>query len=221
MGAAVRTEDEAVPAPAPASDENGRGGGDGGRHDDEGGTGGGGGSHLQKARREGKLDLRNSWQVVAGAILIPLGVVLILHRLVRGGARPGGAAADPLHGVAARSSGWAAWSSAGFLFFGHWLYRMYDQAELHHEEYLRVLQAIAAGAAWRGAVWGRAPAGLGTGRRAGGGRRWAPPTYYATATGTVYHRADCAVIAHHPDDLRVLGADGVSGLRPCQICSPD
>jgi hypothetical protein len=44
--------------------------------------------------------------------------------------------------------------------------------------------------------------------------------YYATSTGTVYHRADCAVIGHHPDDLRVLGPDGLAGMRPCQICSP-
>ncbi len=42
---------------------------------------------------------------------------------------------------------------------------------------------------------------------------------YATASGTVYHRSDCAVIAHHPDDLRVLGPDGRAGMRPCQICS--
>jgi hypothetical protein len=48
----------------------------------------------------------------------------------------------------------------------------------------------------------------------------ASTTFYATAAGTVYHRADCAVIAHHPDDLRVLGPDGVVGLRPCQICAP-
>jgi hypothetical protein len=36
----------------------------------------------------------------------------------------------------------------------------------------------------------------------------------------VYHRSGCAVIAHHPDDLRVLGRDGLAGLRPCQICLP-
>jgi hypothetical protein len=36
----------------------------------------------------------------------------------------------------------------------------------------------------------------------------------------VYHRPDCAVIAHHPEDLRVLGMDGTKEMRPCQICSP-
>ncbi len=49
---------------------------DEGRREDGGGKQGG--DHTQKAHREGRLDLRNSWQVVAGAMLIPLGVVFIL-----------------------------------------------------------------------------------------------------------------------------------------------
>ena len=50
--------------------------------DDEGrrvdGGGGDGGGLTEKPAREGRLDLRNGWQVVAGSILIPLGVVLIM-----------------------------------------------------------------------------------------------------------------------------------------------
>jgi hypothetical protein len=45
-------------------------------------------------------------------------------------------------------------------------------------------------------------------------------TFYATASGSVYHEAGCAVIAHHPDDLRVLGPTALGGMRPCQICLP-
>jgi hypothetical protein len=116
------------------------------------------------------------------------------------------------------------------LFWGHWLYRIYDQADLHHEEQQRLLETIAAALlAQRGDGTG---AGAGAGLAAalgsstpGAGARTAvseaPTTFYATSSGTVYHRADCAVIAHHPEDLRVLGPDGTVGLRPCQICSPE
>ena len=207
--------EEAAPVPATSSGENGRGAGDGGRHDD-GGVGGG--SHLQKARREGKLDLRNGWQVVAGSILIPLGVVLILIAWY-GAAHARVVQQQIPYLVSGSFIGLGCMVLGGFLFFGHWIYRMYDQAELHHEEQLRALQAIAAGAAWPAAgALGTANGALPPAPAPAPG---GPVSYYATASGTVYHRADCAVIAHHPDDLRVLGAGGLSGLLPCRICSPD
>ena len=68
-----------VSAPPPAPKDRRRGRlrrRDGGRQDSGGGNGGGG--HTAKARREGTFDARNSWQVIAGSILIPLGVVLIM-----------------------------------------------------------------------------------------------------------------------------------------------
>jgi hypothetical protein len=45
-------------------------------------------------------------------------------------------------------------------------------------------------------------------------------SFLATATGTVYHRAGCAVIAHHPEDVRAVGSANLGGLHPCQICLP-
>jgi hypothetical protein len=100
----------------------------------------------------------------------------------------------------------------GLLYWGHWLYRMYDQADLHHEEQLRLLEQIAA------SLNGGANVGSSSPNSRSG--QEAPGTYFATSSGTVYHQAGCAVIAHHPTDLRVLGPDGRAGLRPCQICSP-
>jgi hypothetical protein len=117
----------------------------------------------------------------------------------------------------------------GLLFFGHWLYRIYDQADLHHEEQQRLLETIAAALLVQRADGTGASAGaglaaaLGSSTPAGGTSSAADEsqaTFYATSSGTVYHRADCAVIAHHPDDLRVLGPDGILGMRACQICSP-
>jgi hypothetical protein len=103
----------------------------------------------------------------------------------------------------------------GLLYWGHWLYRLYDQKELHHEEELKVLhdlvntltsQGVGSGAhsAMPSASPVDGPAG----------------SFLATATGTVYHRAGCAVIAHHPEDVRVVGSAQLGSLQPCQICLP-
>lgn len=198
------TVDEAVPLPG--AGQNGRGDGDGGRPDDESGLGGS--SHLQQARREGKLDLRNGWQVVAGSILIPLGVVFILIGWY-GAAHARVVQQQIPYMVSGSFIGLGCMVVGGFLFWGHWLYRIYDQADLHHEEQQQMLELIAASL---------------MGRHYDGPTRDivddVPSGLYATASGTVYHRSDCAVVAHHPDDLRLLGPDGLGGMRPCQICSP-
>ncbi len=221
-GEAANAPGEGLDAPAP---EAGPASGDGDRQDDGGGSGGGG--HTRMARFAEKYDVRNGWQVIAGAILIPLGVVFILLGWY-GAAHARVVQQQIPYMVSGSFVGLGCMIVGGLLFWGHWLYRIYDQADLHHEEQQRVLETIAAALlAGRGVDGAGAgvPSALGApvgGAATGGGVAAEPgaTTYYATASGTVYHRADCAVIAHHPDDLRVLGPDGVVGLRPCQICSP-
>jgi hypothetical protein len=203
--------------------------GDGDRRDD--GGGGGGGGHTRMARWAEKYDVRNSWQVIAGALLIPLGIVFILLGWY-GAAHARVVQQQIPYMVSGSFIGLGCMIVGGLLFFGHWLYRIYDQADLHHEEQQRLLETIAA------ALLAQRSDGTGVGAGVGAGvatalgsstagtetgaatAEPAPTTYYATSSGTVYHRADCAVIAHHPDDLRVLGPDGIAGMRPCQICSP-
>jgi hypothetical protein len=184
---------------------------------------GGGGTGAVRADDEGSgsFDLRNTWQVAAGAILIPLGVIIILIAWY-GSAHARVVQQQIPYLVSGSFVGLGCMVVGGFFFFGHWIYRLWDQADLQHEETLRALEAIAA------ALAGSAPRVAMGGTAAGVVPTMAPGpgpgglgSYYATATGTVYHRADCAVIAHHPNDLRVLGADGLSGLLPCQICAPE
>jgi hypothetical protein len=206
--------------------EAGPGSGDGDRRDDE--RGGGGGGHTRMARWAEKYDVRNSWQVIAGALLIPLGVVFILLGWY-GAAHARVVQQQIPYMVSGSFIGLGCMIVGGLLFFGHWLYRIYDQADLHHEEQQRLLETIAAALlAQRGdgagvgagvaTALGSSTAGTETGIAVGDP---APTTtFYATSSGTVYHRADCAVVAHHPEDLRVLGPDGIVGMRACQICSP-
>jgi hypothetical protein len=185
----------------------------GGRRDDGGGT-----DTPEAPARDAKRDLRNGWQVLAGAVLIPLGVIFIMLGWY-GAAHARVVQQQIPYMVSGSFVGLGCMVIGGLLFWGHWLYRMYDQAALHHEEQQRLLEIIAAGVsgrqAWRSGESGTAPnIALGSDVDGHG-------AYYATSTGTVYHRSDCAVIGHHPDDLRVLGPDGLAGMRPCQICSPD
>jgi len=163
----------------------------------------------------GTYDIRNGWQVAAGSILIPLGVIFILLGWY-GAAHARVVQQQIPYMVSGGFIGLGCMVLGGLLFFSHWLYRLYDQADLQHDEHLKVLEQLA--------------------RAIGGATATAPATtpatttapapapggvsYMATAAGTVYHQADCPVIAHHPNDLRVLGPSSVAGLRPCQICSP-
>lgn len=220
-------EPAASDLPGTARPEAGAASGDGDRRDDEGG--GGGGGHTRMARWAEKYDIRNSWQVIAGALLIPLGVVFILLGWY-GAAHARVVQQQIPYMVSGSFVGLGCMIVGGLLFWGHWLYRIYDQADLHHEEQQRLLETIAAALlAQRGDGTGAgagagvaAPLGSSTpGAGTGTAVAEAPTTFYATSSGTVYHRADCAVIAHHPEDLRVLGPDGTVGLRPCQICSPE
>jgi hypothetical protein len=162
----------------------------------------------------GTFDLRNSWQVIVGSLLIPLGVVFIL--LAWYGAAHAKVIQQQIpYMVSGSFAGLGCLFVGGMLFWGHWLYRVYDQADLHHREQTELLETLISAIA-AGQITGSGVTVLpgSTGTATGSA------TYYATASGSVYHRAGCAVIAHHPTDLRVLGPDDVSGLRPCQICDP-
>jgi hypothetical protein len=166
----------------------------------------------------GSFDLRNTWQVAVGSILIPLGFVIIIIAWY-GSAHAKVVQQQIPYLVSGSFIGLGFVVVGGFLFFGHWLYRIYDQADIHHEERQRVLEQIAGALAAPGMVG--QPLGSSVPRvdSAPDQGPAAAVTYFATATGTVYHQAGCAVIAHHPDDLRVLGASDLASMGPCQICS--
>jgi hypothetical protein len=186
-----------------------------------------GGSRGGRVRRaegddKGTYDVRNSWQVVVGSLLIPLGIVLIL--LAWNGAAHAKVEQQQIpYLISGGFIGLGCMIVGGLFYWGHWLYRVFDQQDLHHKEDQELMRELLRALGTTGRGGGAVGAGVGSGPA-----DWAAPTggsavdqrFYATSSGTVYHRADCPVIAHHPTDLRVLDPDGVAGLRPCQICSP-
>lgn len=222
--------------PGPGAPDGGGGDGDGGsrspRRPDE--------------ARPGRLDLRNTWQVVAGSLLVPAGVVLVMVAWY-GAAHARFVQQQVPYLVSGSFVGLGCMVLGGLLYWAHWLYRLYDQADLHHQEAMRVLQATIKALA-------EGPATTGPGHHVPTSgpepsiASWSPPdrdarmvtgtpsptndgpwttaavpgeaSYVATAAGTVYHRLGCPVVAHHGQGLRHLVATDLSGMDPCRICTP-
>jgi hypothetical protein len=161
--------------------------------------------------REGGLDLRNTWQVVAGAILLPLGIAVIL--LGWSGAAHGRVEQQQIpYLISGGLLGLASVIIGGFFFWAHWLYRIYDQADVHHEEAMRQqAELIRALLQLRGAEPAAAAAAA-----AGA----TPTTLVATRTGTTVHRPDCSLIASRGGQLRRLSAAEAARMKPCRACDP-
>ncbi len=198
--------------PVAAPDAPARGGGDGRRPDAEGAA----------AEPRERFDLRNTWQVLAGAVLVPLGVMFILMAWY-GAAHTRFVQQQIPYLVSGSFLGLGCLILGGLLYWAHWLYRLYDQADLHHEEHMAAIDRQTAallrhappdrrgpdprgqtGAAWDPVV----PAGDGT------------PSFVATSSGTAFHLPECPVVQHHHDRLRLLSADDVTAMEPCRLCTP-
>ncbi|GEM_PF-1122239 len=178
------------------------------------GEGGGAGGRRRPQRPgdggTGRIDLRNTWQVLVGSLLVPLGVVLVLIAWYGSAHTPYVQQQIP-YLVSGSFIGLGCMILGGLLYWAHWLYRVYDQADLHHEEQLEALRAVVAVLAGAN---GPAVAGDAAGADA------VASGFVATATGTVFHLPDCPVVAHHPEGVRTLGAGELAGMAPCRLCSP-
>ncbi len=221
------------------------------------GPGSGGGGRFFRHERQrpqggdlNRVDIRNTWQVVAGSVLVPLGVVFILIAWY-------GAAHTPYvqqqipYLVSGSFAGVGCMVLGGLLYWAHWLYRMYDQADQHHEQQMQLMQQtlraltdrlgaqcgdgyVSQDASGPGSPAGPAMApenvlgsypyagaGDGTpGSDSGEAPLGVTGSYVVTAAGSVYHHPGCPIIAHHTEGLRVLGAGAVVGMDPCRICLP-
>ncbi|HEY2430438.1 MAG TPA: hypothetical protein VGI06_15970, partial [Acidimicrobiales bacterium] len=99
------------------------------------------------------IDLRSTWQVAAGSFLVPLGVVVILVSWY-GSAHTAYVQQQIPYLVSGSFIGLGLMFVGGLLYWAHWLYRIYDQADLNHaaamarqEELMeRLIDAVTAGA---------------------------------------------------------------------------
>jgi hypothetical protein len=159
---------------------------------------------LRTRAASGNLD---RWLLIVGGVLMPLGVVLIILGWA-------GASRTPLpfeqndYLISGGLLGLALVVSGGFVYFAYW------QTVRIRESRTQAADLITAITRLEGLVAGGAAVGNGTTAKAGA----ATTNFVATASGSIFHRPDCAAVAGRSDLSKVDAAK--TKLRPCRICSP-
>jgi hypothetical protein len=145
------------------------------------------------------------WVLIAGAIMVPLGVALILLGWY-------GASHKALiiqqfpYLISGGILGLGLMFTGGFAYFGYWVTRLVQENRAHTRELIAAIDRLAALA---GEENGTGVAGSAA----------ADGPLVATATGTMLHRPDCPVVANRPGVRRVKA--GTAGFEACKICEPE
>jgi hypothetical protein len=176
---------------------------------------------VRAAHRVQRIDMRDTWQVAAGAFLAVLGLVIILFAWY-GAAHTAYVQQQIPYLVSGSFIGLGLMVLGGLLYWAHWLYRVYDQADLHNEAAMarqeelihRLLDAIEEG---RPARRRSSPARAATLPSVSAGVR---EPLVVTATGTNVHRPDCPIVARHAAGARRISAGEAARRTPCRICQP-
>lgn len=174
---------------------------------------GGAGSRTGRPR----FDIRNTWQILAGSILIPVGVASII--LAWYGAAHARVDQQQIpYMVSGGFLGLGAIVAGALLYWAHWLYRIYDQADLQHQQLMRSQAEL------RDALLGIASGGDHNMNGAASGsalaRSPSRARFVATASGNNFHRPECPIVARRPSGLREVASHEIRALQPCRICEP-
>src|SRR3954453_17208225 len=143
------------------------------------------------------------WVLIAGAIMVPLGIALILLGWY-------GAAHKALiiqqfpYLLSGGLLGLGLMITGGLAYFGYWITRLVQENRTHTRDLIAAIDRLAELAGEEEDTVGRASA---------------DGALVATATGTMVHRPDCPVVANRPNVRRVK--PGTAGFEPCKICEPD
>ena len=151
--------------------------------------------------------------LIVGGILIPLGFVVIILGWY-GAAHTVNLYEQLPYSISGGTLGLALVFSGGFCYFAYWLTQMVYAARRDSADTRQALERIEVLLASQGSE--RAATGGGTATATRPKARSA--TFYATPTGTMFHRADCPAVAGR-DNLRQVTGDE-DGLSACRICEP-
>jgi multisubunit Na+/H+ antiporter MnhG subunit len=143
----------------------------------------------------------HTWLLVLGGVLMPLGFMFILLGWL-------GASRTPLpfeqtsYLISGGIFGLALVIAGGFVYFAYWETVRIRESREQTQTLAAALMRLESALQTAGTATGEA----------------APATYVATATGSIFHRQDCTVVAGR-SDLRQVDPDR-DGLAPCRICDP-
>ena len=143
--------------------------------------------------------------LIAGGILMPLGIVFILLGWA-------GASRTPLpfeqtdYLISGGILGLAFVFLGGFLYFGYWQTVRINESRAQSRQIVNALARVEALLAGGASVDD-------TGRAIP-----APKRYVATPSGSIFHTPDCAAVAGRADVKEINPAR--TTLKPCRICNP-
>ncbi|MBV8960648.1 MAG: hypothetical protein JO087_17955 [Actinobacteria bacterium] len=171
-------------------------------------------------RGNSTVDPRNVGQLVGGGLLMAGGLVVILLSWY-GSAHTAYVQQQVPYLVSGSFIGLGMMIIGGLLFWAHWLYRIYDQADLHHQEIIQqqremtaaVLEALSAAPA---SSRGRAAAVVASKASSTA----SVSSYVATSAGSNFHVASCPIVSKSRNGLRKVTAREAASMQPCRICEP-
>jgi len=143
------------------------------------------------------------WVLIAGAVMVPLGLALMILAWY-------GAAHKPLiiqqfpYLLSGGLIGLGLMITGGLAYFGYWVTRLVQENRTNTRLLIDAIDRLATESG-DGDTSSAAMTGNGV--------------LLATATGTMLHRPDCPVVVNRPGTRRVKA--GTPGFDPCKICEPD
>jgi hypothetical protein len=160
---------------------------------------------LARLRRRTGMVPTERWLAIAGGVLMPLGVVLVLAGWY-GASHTTRLFEEIPYLISGGMLGIVLAAVGAALYFGYWLTRLVAG----DRQIVEVLSRIEARLD-SGALDGNGSAA--TASRVAG-------ALVATRTGTMFHRPDCPVVAERPDkELRTITLPA-NGMSPCKLCAP-
>lgn len=154
------------------------------------------------------------WLLISGAVLVPLGIVIILLGW-RGASQTPYEFEQIPYVISGGLLGVGFVALGGFLYFGYWLTRMVNEQRASAERVASALERV------EELLGGGAAGGNGSVRAvssAGSRRRAAGSGFVATASGSMFHRPDCVVVEGKSGLRKVTGRE--KGMDACGICDP-
>ncbi|MBV8159963.1 MAG: hypothetical protein JO265_03470 [Acidimicrobiia bacterium] len=164
---------------------------------------------LARLRRRASMLPTERWLAVAGGVLMPLGVILVIIGWY-GAAHTSRLFEEIPYLISGGLLGIVLSTIGAALYFGYWLTRIVATERQVVDVLARVEATVEAANAGPG----------GATADAASGRADAPGALVATRTGTMFHRPDCPVVADRPaGELRSVRLPA-AGLAPCKLCAP-
>jgi hypothetical protein len=147
---------------------------------------------------------------MAGCVLIPFGLLLVL--LGWYGASHTGYLFEQIPYVISGGLLGVGFVIVGsFAYFAYWLTRIFHQQREQADRTVALLERLET-------RLGELPASLGERRPSRGNGSASAAAFVATASGTMFHRPDCAVVANRAKLRKVRGDE--RGMEPCRLCNP-